>query len=225
MLAVVDRRPGGGIRIDQVSYRSTAGKKGLRSGVLGLGSGLVIGIASTAPAYSLAASLGAIVVLVGVKAPAIMLVAFVPMCLIAVAYRELNRTEPDCGTTFTWGARAFGPRTGWLGGWVVTASCVIVMANLGQVAGAYTFRLFGLDGLADSTFWVTALGVAWIVLMTWLSYRGILVAARLQVALLSVEMVLPAILVNLALVKVLSGDAVGRAAAPELSWFWPGASA
>ena len=61
--------------------------------------------------------------------------------------------------------------------------------------------------------------------MTWLSYRGILVAARLQVALLSVEMVLPAILVNLALVKVLSGDAVGRAAAPELSWFWPGASA
>jgi amino acid transporter len=121
--------------MDQMSYTSNAGKKGLRSGVLGLGSGLVIGIASTAPAYSLAASLGLIVVLVGTKAPAVMLVAFVPMCLIAVAYRELNRSEPDCGTTFSWAARAFGPRTGWLGGWVVAAACVIVMANLAQVAG------------------------------------------------------------------------------------------
>jgi amino acid transporter len=137
-----------------------------------------------------------------------------------VAYRELNRSEPDCGTTFTWAARAFGPRTGWLGGWVVAAAYVIVMANLAQVAGAYTLRLFGHP--AGSTFWVTALGVAWIVLMTWLSYRGVEIAARLQAALLSVEMVLLAILVNLALVKVLSGDAVGRAAAPELGWFWPG---
>ena len=70
-----------------------------------------------------------------------MLLAFVPMYLIAVAYRELNKAEPDCGTTFTWAARAFGPRTGWMGGWGIIAADVIVMANLAQIAGSYSFRL------------------------------------------------------------------------------------
>ena len=89
--------------------------KGLKGGALGLLGGIVMGIASTAPAYSLAASLGYVVIvengdgIVGVKAPLIMVVAFVPMYFIAVAYAELNKAEPDCGTTFTWAARAFGP--------------------------------------------------------------------------------------------------------------------
>lgn len=95
------------------------------------------------------------------------------------------------------------------------------MSNLAQIAGAYTFRLLGLDGLAESTPLVTAVGVGWIVLMTWLSYRGVEISARLQAALLSVELILLVVFTQLALVKVLSGDAVGRAAAPELSWFWP----
>jgi hypothetical protein len=52
----------------------------------------------------------------GVKAPGIILLAFIPMYLIAVAYQELNKAEPDCGMTFTWGTRAFGSITGWMGG-------------------------------------------------------------------------------------------------------------
>ncbi|GAB2664781.1 hypothetical protein GCM10027169_28860 [Gordonia jinhuaensis] len=77
--------------------------KGLKGGALGLLSSIVVGVASTAPAYSLAASLGLIVasggsLLAGVKAPAIVLIAFIPMYLIAVAYQELNKAEPDCGT-------------------------------------------------------------------------------------------------------------------------------
>jgi amino acid transporter len=116
---------------------SAPGTKGLKGGALGLLSSVVIGLASTAPAYSLAASLGLIVLLVGEKAPAIMLLAFVPMYLIALAYRELNRAEPDCGTTFTWAGRAFGPWMGWLGGWGIIAADVIVMANLAQIAGQY----------------------------------------------------------------------------------------
>src|ERR1700759_1326283 len=91
--------------------------KGLKRGTVGLLSSIVIGIASTAPAYSLAATLGFVVIAVGVKAPSMMLLAFVPMYFVAVAYAELNKRDPDCGTTFTWAARAFGPRTGWLGGW------------------------------------------------------------------------------------------------------------
>ncbi len=122
-----------------------ASEKGLKGGALGLLSSVVVGMASTAPAYSLAASLGLVVAVasaegsVGLKAPAVMLLAFIPMYFIAIAYQELNKAEPDCGTTFTWAARAFGPKTGWLGGWGIIAADVIVMANLAQVAGSYSY--------------------------------------------------------------------------------------
>src|SRR5438132_804532 len=109
---------------DTTSTGAGAGEKGLKGGAIGLVSSIVVGVASTAPAYSLAASLGYVVLvangedgIVGIKAPSIMLLAFLPMYFIAVAYAELNKAEPDCGTTFTWAARAFGPKAGWMGGW------------------------------------------------------------------------------------------------------------
>ena len=70
--------------------------KGLKLGAIGLVGSIVVGIASTAPAYSLAATLGFVVTtengagIVGTKAPLIMVLAFIPMYLTAVAYAELN---------------------------------------------------------------------------------------------------------------------------------------
>src|SRR5437588_2218943 len=92
------------------------GDKGLKSGALGYLSNLVIGVASTAPAYSLAATLGFIVAVggMGFHAPAVMLVAFIPMLLIASAYNYMNKADPDAGTTFAWVTRAMGPHLGWL---------------------------------------------------------------------------------------------------------------
>jgi len=86
--------------------------KGLAAGTLGLWGSPVIGLASTAPVYSLVATLGFVVLAVGAQAPIAFVVAFVPMLFIAFAYRELNNAVPDCGTTFTWATKAFGP---WVG--------------------------------------------------------------------------------------------------------------
>ena len=88
--------------------------KGLKGGALGLVSSIVVGMASTAPAYSLAATLGLIIasggaLLSGVKAPAIVLISFIPMLFIAAAFYYLNKADPDCGTTFSWVTRALGP--------------------------------------------------------------------------------------------------------------------
>jgi amino acid transporter len=195
--------------------------KGLRRGALGLVSSIVLGVSSTAPAYALAATLGFVVIAVGVQAPAVMLLAFVPMWLIAVAYAQLNRREPDCGTTFTWAARAFGPRTGWMGGWGIIAADVIVMANLAQIAGSYGYRLVGLDSLAESTLWTTLAGVGWIALMTWLCYRGIEPTARLQWVLLVIELVVLVAFAAYALVAVYGGTAPAGSLTPSLSWLWP----
>jgi len=200
--------------------------KGLRRGTLGLLASIVVGVASTAPAYSLAASLGYVVVtengsgIVGVKAPLVMVLAFVPMLFIAVAYSELNKAEADCGTTFTWAARAFGTRTGWMGGWGIIIADVIVMANLAQIAGSYSFSLVGADAAAASTFWSTVAGIVWILIMTYICYRGIEVSARVQYVLLSIELVTLVGFALFALTKVYGGSAPASLR-PSLSWLVP----
>jgi amino acid transporter len=197
--------------------------KGLKDGALGLISSTVVGIASTAPAYSLAATLGFVVVLIGVKAPIVTILAFVPMLLISFAYKELNNADPDCGTIFTWGTRAFGPRRGWMGGWALVAADVLVMASLAQIAGAYIFLLFNTKSIGShaSSGWVLLVGVAWIVVMTLICYVGIEISANFQKALLGVELVMLVILSVVALVKVANGSAPVGHLVPSWSWFNP----
>jgi amino acid transporter len=206
--------------------------KGLKGGALGLVSSVVIGVSSTAPAYSLAASLGFIVasggaLLAGVHSPGIILLAFVPMYLIAVAYQELNKAEADCGTTFTWASRAFGPVAGWMGGWGIIVADIIVMANLAQIAGQTTFSFLGNLGWtaaydwSNSTLDSTIAGVIWIALMTFICYRGIEVSARLQYVLLAVEVLVLIFVAVFALVRVANGTAPAGHLIPSIDWFNP----
>ena len=149
--------------------------KGLKSGALGLISTTIIATASVAPAYSIAATLVFVVGAVALQSPIVAILAFVPMLLTSIGYSELNKADPDCGTTFTWATRAFGPKTGWFGGWGIVAADVLVMASLAQVAGQYWFLLFNADGIGKNagSGWVLLVGVLWIVVMTYICYRGI----------------------------------------------------
>src|SRR3954469_9755383 len=140
--------------------------KGLKKNAIGFVSSVVIGVASTAPGYSLAATLGFIAAAVALQSPAILLISFVPMCLVAAGYYYMNKADPDCGTSFSWVTKAMGPQLGWIAGWTIVVADVIVMANLAQIAGLYTFELFSWTTAAESTAAVTAVGVAWIVVMT-----------------------------------------------------------
>jgi amino acid transporter len=200
------------------------GEKGLKGGALGLISSVVVGVASTAPAYSLAATLGFVVIAInGLQAPIISILAFVPMLFISYGYKEMNYADPDCGTTFTWGARAFGPKTGWMGGWGIVAADLLVMASLAQVAGQYVFLLFNAKGIGSnpSSGWVLLVGVIWIVLMTAICYVGIEISANLQKGLLGIELTMLLVLSIVALVKVGNGSAPIGHLAPSLSWFNP----
>ena len=197
-------------------------EKGLKTGALGFVSSTVIALASVAPAYSLAATIGFVVITIGLQAPLIMILAFVPMYCVAVGYRELNQAEPDSGTTFTWAARTFGPRTGWMGGWTIVAADVIVMANLAAIAGSYFFLLFNADTVAGEVFWPTVVGVGWIVLMTTICYIGIEISARVQYVLFGVEVAVLALFSVVALIRVYANNAVdGVSLHPAWSWFNP----
>jgi amino acid transporter len=196
------------------------GGKGLKTGALGFFSSVIFGVSATAPAYSLAASLGVVVAVVGFGAPAVMWVSFIPMLLVATSYYYLNRADPDCGTTFAWGSKAFGPVTGWLGGWAIVIADVVVMANTAQIAGQYTFLALGADHLAESGFWVPVLGVAWVALMTWICFIGIEVSAKAQRLLLGAEVLILVVFAVVALVKVYTGHPTGSVH-PAGSWLNP----
>ena len=180
-------------------------------------------MASTAPAYSLAATLGFVVAAIGLQAPAVTVIAFIPMLFIAYGYKEMNNADPDCGTTFTWGVRAFGPKTGWMGGWAIIAADVLVMASLAQIAGQYVFLLFNANGIGSdpASGWVLLVGIAWIVVMTLICYVGIEVSANFQKALLGIELTMLLVLSVWALVKVGNGSAPVGHLTPALSWFNP----
>ena len=198
-------------------------EKGLKSGALGLISTTIIATASVAPAYSIAATLVFVVGAVALQAPAVAVLAFVPMLLTSIGYSELNKADPDCGTTFTWGTRAFGPKTGWAGGWAIIVADVLVMASLAQVAGQYGFLLFNAKGIGQNptSGWVLLVGVIWIVVMTYICYRGIEVSANFQKALLGIELVMLLVLSITALVKVGTGHATAGHLTPSLSWLNP----
>jgi amino acid transporter len=197
--------------------------KGLKSGALGLISTTIIATASVAPAYSIAATLVFVVAVVGLQSPAVAVLAFVPMLFCSIGYSELNKADPDCGTTFTWATRAFGPRSGWAGGWGIIVADVLVMASLAQVAGQYGFLLFNAEGIGSNptSGWVLLVGVLWIVVMTYICYRGIEISANFQKVLLAIELIMLVVLSVTALVKVGTGSAPAGHLTPSLSWFNP----
>ncbi|MGD1051074.1 MAG: APC family permease [Solirubrobacteraceae bacterium] len=200
---------------------SAPGEKGLKAGALGYMSNLVIAIASTAPAYSLATTLGFVAAVSGITthAPAVLLVSFVPILFISAAYRYLNLADPDAGTSFAWGTRALGPHMGWINGWAIFLADVIVMASLSEIASVYTFQLVGWTSASTSTPAIIVGSVVWIVLMTWICYRGIELSARIQALLLSTECLILVLFSIVALVDVYSGN--HGTFKPEFSWFNP----
>ena len=198
--------------------------KGLKKNAIGLVTSTAVGLASTAPAYSMAATLGFVVVIIGVQTPLLVVLAFVPMFFSSWANKEMNAADPDCGTTFTWAARALGPRTGWFaGGWGQVAADLLVMASYAQLAGQYCFFLVGADGIGSNatSIWVLLVGVGWIVVLAYLCYRGIQVAARIQVVLIVVETIMLALLAVVAFWKVGAGTAPVGHLVPSWSWFNP----
>ena len=195
--------------------------KGLQADALGLAGNIVIGLASVAPAYSLAATLGYVVVAVGEKSPSMFVLAFIPMLLVAFAYRELSRDTPDCGTTFTWATKAFGPWIGWIGGWGLAVSGIIVLANVAEVAAVYLYRFLGLDSLAESLTAKVLLGCFFIIAMTLISARGIVLSERIQNVLIAIQFGVLIVVSIIALVRVFTGTAGEQAIMPQWSWLWP----
>lgn len=210
-------------------YRAAAGTidKGLAHGEVGTLAGATLGVSSVAPGYTLTASMGLIVASVGLKMPAVFIAGFIPMFLTAYAYRELNEDTPDCGASFTWSTKAFGPYVGWLCGWGMVLATIIVLSNLAAVAMEF-FYLFiakvvqqpGIADLADVKWVNIVTTLAFIAAATAVAYRGIETTEKVQYVLVGFQMAVLALFIVMAFVHVARGTAPGGVAF-SFSWFSP----
>jgi amino acid transporter len=201
--------------------------KGLEHDSVGLLASVLLSVSSVAPAYALTATLGLTVTEVGVQAPAIFLVGFVPMLLAASAYRELNKVAPDAGTSFTWTVKAFGPHIGWMCGWGLVVAIIIVLSNLAGVAVTFLYLFISeVLGDADIATWgdgkaanvATCLGL--VAIATFVAYRGMTATKSVMFVLVAIQMVALALFTIVAIVKATGGDA-GTAIDFEWSWLSP----
>jgi amino acid transporter len=199
--------------------------KGLSHNAVGLIGGTVLGISSVAPAYALTATIGILVAEAGTKMPVVIIAGFLPMFFAAYAYRELNKVAPDCGTSFTWTTKAFGPYIGWLGGWAAVLATVIVLSNLAGVAVQFFYQFIGDLTGSESTaaLWENKLVnvitcLAFLAIATAVAYRGITTTERVQFVLVGFQMI---VLVVFAVVAVVKSGSADTGIAFTLDWFSP----
>ncbi|BDH13099.1 MULTISPECIES: APC family permease [Streptomyces] len=163
---------------------------------LGVKDGVAIAASSTAATTSIGIGMGTLAAYTGRQTPALLLLAFLPILGIALSYARLNRTEPNCGSGYTWVGRSIGPWPGFLTGWVVLVGNVIFMAYTGAVTGSVVLQFLNKLGLhsiwglpldPSSTGISTAVGLVALVIVTVTAITGVHAATRLQMWLLVFE--------------------------------------
>lgn len=198
----------------------------LKKNAIGFWSTLTVGIASPAPAYTAAATLagaGMLVSTAGLKSPAILLLGFIPLLLVAASFAYLNRAIPDAGTAFTWSTKALGPTMGFLTGWGMVISNTLVVGALAEVAAHYGFALLGLDALTESKGAVLVAAGVMMAAGTWISARGVEASAVVEKVLIGIQVAGLVLLGGVALTRVALGigDLPAAASKPQLEWFSP----
>ncbi len=190
---------------------------GLQSGVLGFFDAVVMAVAGSAPAYSIAATTAAIVAVVGLASPASLLYCGIPMMGIAVAYHHLNRVESNSGAAYAWVGRVLHPVLGFFSGWALVVSATIFMVAGSLPAGSVTLSLFS-SSAANSIGAVTAVGAVWFMVMVLLVIRGVRITAQAQWIMSGIEVLLLALFAVLGVIHASSHTHI------NFSWSWLGFS-
>jgi amino acid transporter len=187
------------------------------NGVSGLGS-VVMAVAGTAPAYSIAASTALIIAAAGLAAPAALLWCGIPMLGIALAFSFLGRADVNAGASYSWVGRALHPVLGYLSGWSLVVSATIFMVAGALPAGQYTVSLFS-EKATGNTALVTAVGALWFLVMAFFVMIGVTVTALAQWIMSTIEV---GILLVFGIVAIVKGLAGAHLAGAAFNWDWLG---
>ena len=197
----------------------------LKANELSLFDSTAVSVASVAPAYSIASTIGLVVAAVGFTSPAVILVSFVPVLAVAFAYYYMNKQDPNCGASYSWLGRTMSPYMGWFNGWVQIAASVLFCTSAAILIGQNTLSFLNTLGLvssgaAASTYWTALVATLWFVLITWIVLVGIRATANFQWVLVSVEYIAVIIFSVVAIFKVATAHPKGSTGF-HLAWLNP----
>jgi len=185
-------------------------------GITAAGS-IVMAVAGSAPAYSIAATTAVLIAVAGLAGPAALLWCGIPMLGIAWAFSYLGRADVNAGAAYSWVGRALHPILGFFAGWALVVSATIFMVAGALPAGAATVSLFDPKA-AENTLLVTVIGAVWFLIMAGAVLVGVRVTARAQWIMSTVEVAILVLFAVLAIVHAASGHHKG----PSFDWSWLG---
>ncbi|MEU9151184.1 APC family permease [Streptomyces sp. NPDC048417] len=185
--------------------------RGLQANALGTFDTVVMAVAGSAPAYSLAATTAVLVGAVGLASPAALLWCAIPMLGIALAFSYLGRIDVNAGASYSWVGRTLHPFLGFVSGWALVVSATIFMVAGSLPAGSMTLSLFDA-GLADNVALSTVVGAAWFLVMLAVVLGGARLTVRAQLLMSGIELAI------LLLFAVLALFHTGNARAFHWSW-------
>jgi amino acid transporter len=177
----------------------------LRPDAIGLAQATVIGMATSAPAATVAISLAAIAATTAYSSGLVLLIAAIPMLIIANAYRRLNLWSANCGASFEWVGRAINPYLGFVTGWLMIVTYIV-----GTVAGVIILgpSVLAVTGAASAGAGASVgIACAVVLVMLVLAVVGIRISARAQIGMAVVEYLLLLGIAITGLVWVLSHHA------------------
>lgn len=198
--------------------------RGLQPNVLGTFHTIVMAVAGSAPAYSLAATSAVLVGTVGLGGPAALLYCAIPMLGIALAYRQLGRIDVNAGAGYSWVGRTLHPFLGFLSGWALVVAATLFMVAGSLPAGTMTLTVID-SRFADDTALATFIGAGWFLVMLLVVLGGARLSARTQLVISGFEMVILLVFAVVALVRGTApgeGTGAGPGVAHAFDWSWLG---
>ena len=185
----------------------------LQAGALGLTESVVMGVAGTAPGFSLAATTATLIAAVGVLSAGSLLYCGFVMFGVTFAFMHLNRVITNAGASYAWVGEVFGPIFGFLAGWSLLVASTVFMVSGTIPAATATLILLNSERASDPAT-VSFVAAAWLIAVSMVIVKGIKPTSYTQVVMTVIEVGV--------LVLVIAASAIKYASQPAhpFSWHW-----
>ena len=193
--------------------------KGLKKGSVSRWAAVTIGLACTAPAYSLTGALGYGASQTGYQLPIVFILSVIPMFFVALSYKHLTTSAPDAGTVFTWGAKAIGPGFGWFGGWALLLASMLAGVTATQIVVNAAAIIFNLTEIP--AWFHYGVATLFIFSTTFLTVQGAKESSRTTMILTFMQYSVLIVLAAFLLMRIMQGEAISSAQSFSLEWFNP----
>ena len=152
----------------------------LEPDAIGVAQDTVIGMASSAPAATMAVTMAGLAAAAAYGGGPVILLCGVPMLIIANSYRRLNLWNANCGASFEWVGRSINPYLGFMTGWLMLAGYIVGTISVVVVLSPAVLAVFNAS--ATSAWPNIGISTALIIVMLAIAVAGIRITARTQVA-------------------------------------------